>query len=299
MTAHGDPPATFASRTQGVATLSVDGRDVAGYVWQPDLPSSSSPRPYLHPVRTLAGIEVTAAIPDSHTHQLGFSVAAPDVDGYNFWGGRSWVAGHGPAWLDNHGSQRHQEWTRQTSAELAHTLHWTDSHQRMLLREQRFITWHQVSDTAWALGIQTRLENAAGRPLTMRSPAALGRTGAGYGGFFWRGPATLGPARILSPNGVDVAAVNGATATWLAITGESGQGLWTLLFVPADDATAQCRWFVRARDYLGVGSCLTWDQPLELAPQQAIAQHIVTVVIDGAISPAAAAELAADVRSAL
>ncbi|MDX3109008.1 PmoA family protein [Nonomuraea angiospora] len=42
--------------------LRLDGREVAIYVWQPEAPASSSPRPFLHPVRTLAGRTVTDAV---------------------------------------------------------------------------------------------------------------------------------------------------------------------------------------------------------------------------------------------
>jgi hypothetical protein len=70
-----------------------------------------------------------------------------------------------------------------------------------------------------------------------------------------------------------------------------------VLFVPADETTAHDRWFVRARDYLGVGSSVTWDRPLVLAPEETITRHVVTVVVDGAVSPATAAELADSVRS--
>lgn len=296
MSAFGEPRPVLTDRPAHTAVLRVDGRDVAEYVWRSDLPLSSSPRPYLHPVRTLAGRTVTDAVPDSHPHQVGISIAAPDVDGRNFWGGRTWVAGHGPAWLDNHGTQRHQRWLRQSSTELAHILHWLDPRTTTLLVERRSVACRSLGPAAWSLGIRTELTNATDRPLVLRSPAAQGRTGAGYGGFFWRGPAVTA-ATIISPAGTDVQAVHGATTAWLAITGEGASGAWTVLFVPADETTARDRWFVRARDYLGVGSSVTWDRPLVLAPGESITRHMVTVVVDGAVSPATAAELAGSVRS--
>jgi hypothetical protein len=299
MAAPGVPGPVLADRPEGVAVLRVQGREVARYVWRPDLPPSTSPRPYLHPVRTLAGRTVTDAGPDSHPHQFGISIASPDVDGRNFWGGRTFVAGHGPAWLDNHGTQRHERWLRQTSTELTHILRWVDARQTALLREQRSITCRGVSDTAWSLRVRTELTNATDRPLPIRSPAAHGRVGAGYGGFFWRGPAVAGAARILSPAGSDVHAVHGGTTGWIAITGTGvDDGSWTMLFLPGDESTARDRWFVRARDYLGVGSSLTWDEPLVLAPGESIRRHVVAVVVDGALSAGAAAELAETARPA-
>ncbi|MEV0647101.1 PmoA family protein [Phytomonospora sp. NPDC050363] len=282
-----------------VLPLRAAGRDVAEYVWNPQVALGNSPRPYLHPVRTLAGLVVTEAGPDSHRHQFGISIAAPDIDGSNFWGGRTFVADHGPAWLDNHGSQRHQRWLHHTSGGLAHTLRWVSGDQRDLLHETRSLACRPLSDTAWTLSTRSRLTNVTERPLTIRSPAALGRPGAGYGGFFWRGPAITGTIAILSPLGNGVASVHGRTAAWTAVTCAGGEdGDWTVLFAPADEGTARDRWFVRARDYLGVGSSLTWESPLTLAPGESIERHIAAVIADGAVSAATAAELAATARSA-
>lgn len=294
MATSGAPGPGLVGEPPDVVPLHVADRDVAHYVWNPQVAVGSSPRPYLHPVRTLAGLAVTEAGPDSHRHQFGISIAAPDIDGTNFWGGRTFVAGHGPAWLDNHGSQRHQRWLRHTGTELAHTLSWVAHDQRNLLWEERSFACRVLSDTAWTLNTRTRLTNATGRPLTIRSPAALGRVGAGYGGFFWRGPAITGTVEILSPLGTGVAAVHGRSAAWTAAACTGGEeGDWTVLFAPANDETAQDRWFVRARDYLGIGSSLTWERPLVLAPGETIDRHIVTVIADGAVSAGTAAELAA------
>jgi hypothetical protein len=133
--------------------------------------------------------------------------------------------------------------------------------------------------------------------LALHSPAANGRTGAGYGGFFWRAPAIAGAARILSPVGNDVPAVHGATAPWLAITADAGDGPWTMLFLPGDEITERDPWFVRARDYLGVGSSMAWNRPLMLEPAETATRTIVTVVIDGAESAAKLEELADGARS--
>jgi hypothetical protein len=276
--------------------LQVDGREVASYVWRSELPASTAPRPFLHPVRTLAGTVVTDARPHSHTHQLGISIAAPDIGGRNFWGGRTFVAGRGPAWLDDHGAQRHRRWLRHTDSALAHTLHWVDREGAALLSERRAITCVPLTPDAWTLSVQTRLANATDRPLPIRSPAALGRVGAGYGGFFWRGPAVTGPVRVQSPAGTGVRAVHGTTARWLAVSGTTIDAQWTMLFMPADATTAQDKWFVRARDYLGVGSSLTWDRPLVLEPGELIERHILAVVADGNLTEDAAAALAEAAR---
>ncbi|WP_335991148.1 PmoA family protein [Glycomyces sp. MUSA5-2] len=292
----GTTGSVVAERPDALA-LHVDGREVASYVWRSRLPASTAPRPYLHPVRTLAGTVVTDARPHSHTHQLGISIAAPDIGGRNFWGGRTFVAGHGPAWLDDHGAQQHRRWLRHTDSELAHTLNWVDRDGAELLYERREIACHPLSPGAWTLSVRTRLLNATDNPLQIRSPAALGRVGAGYGGFFWRGPSRSERVRVLSSAGDGERAVNGTTAEWVAVSG-AGQGEWTVVFAPADAITAADRWFVRSRDYLGVGSSLTWDRPLVLEPGGAIARHILAVVADGTLDSDAAGALAASARSA-
>jgi len=64
---------------------------------------SSSPRPYIHPVRTLKGVEVTATHPADHDWHLGLGFAVSDVDGTSFWGGGTFIRDRGYVLLDNHG----------------------------------------------------------------------------------------------------------------------------------------------------------------------------------------------------
>lgn len=54
--------------------LHVAGRPVARYVTRPEPSARLSPRPYLHPVTTLAGTAVTELSPADHTHHLGVGV---------------------------------------------------------------------------------------------------------------------------------------------------------------------------------------------------------------------------------
>jgi hypothetical protein len=268
------------ARVTGDATavLRLAGRTVAEYVWQPDIPTGLAPRPYLHPVRTLGGAVVTELMPPSHRHHLGASVAVAEVDGANFWGGRTFLAGHGPAWLDNHGTQRHVRWLRREDTGLHEALRWDTIGGASLLAERRAITATPLDDVAWALDFTFTLANVAERDLTIRSPAAHGRAGAGYGGFFWRAPSARSSCSLSAD-------VHGATAPWLSVAAPA----WTLVFAGGDAATRQDRWFVRTRDYLGVGSALAWDAPLVLAAGAALTRRVVTVVADGPLSPVRAA----------
>ena len=257
--------------------LSVDGRVVAEYAWQPALPAGVSPRPYLHPVRTLGGTEVTELMPDDHQHHLGVSVAVADVGGANFWGGRTFVAGRGPVALDNHGSQRHCGFGDRTPSALSQHLRWTDAEDVDLLHERRRIAARALSADAWALDFEFELTNLTAVPLSFASPATNGRPGAGYGGFFWRARRGAQRIQVLGPERNGERYLHGSRGPWLALTGVDA-GPWTLVFVTGCGADP---WFVRSRDYAGVGSSLAWDKPLVVGSGATIRRRIITVVADG------------------
>lgn len=277
------------------ASLRLDGQAVAEYVWRPRLPSTVSPRPFLHPVRTLAGTEVTELMPDDHLHHLGVSVAVADVGGANFWGGRTFVPSRGSVHLPNHGSQHHHDWTSRTAAALTHDLRWTGPDGTDLLHERRRIAALPISDDAWALDFTFELTNVTATPLTLASPATNGRPGAGYGGFFWR--ARRGDRRIhvLGPERTGERHLHGRRTPWLALTG-IGDGPWTLIFVADDPADP---WFVRSRDYAGVGSSLAWDQPLIVAQGTGLRRRIITVIADGRLRSRQVAGMAGTVAAIL
>lgn len=269
--------------------LRAGGTPVASYVTAGELPADVSPRPYLHPVRTLNGIVITELMPEDHRHHLGVSLAVPDLAGQNFWGGRTFVRGAGPTRLDNHGAQRHLDWLDSTPGQLVERLAWLAKDGRMLIDERRTLAARTVrSADCWALTFAFRLENVSGEPVEIRSPATNGRPGAGYGGFFWRAP--MGPVRVFTAaaaNGEEE--VHGRPARWLAMAGEH----WTLVFVAGDERTARDPWFVRAREYPGVGSSLAWDAPLVVPAGTAVQRTIITLVADGVRSADWAATAAA------
>jgi hypothetical protein len=272
------------------AALRLEGRTVADYAWHPDLPVALAPRPFLHPVRTLGGSTVTELMPASHRHHLGASVAIAEVDDGNFWGGRTFIPGHGPAWLDNQGTQQHVRWLRRTDTELSHTLRWMSMNGEYLLAERRDLTAEPVGPDAWALSFGFALTNVTNQVLPLRSPAAHGRPGAGYGGFFWRAPSGTEVRRVAAEAGDQAETIHGLRSRWLQVCG----GEWTLVFIGATPETREDPWFVRTRDYLGVGSALTWARPLLLEPGETATRRIVTVVADGVLSPERAAAYATE-----
>jgi hypothetical protein len=266
--------------------LRVAGRPVARYVTRPELPDRLSPRPYLHPVTTLAGTAVTELSPADHTHHLGVGVAVPDVEGYNFWGGRTYVRDRGPTELDNHGAQRHTAFQLRDPDGFVEELRWVASGAE-LLRERRTVAATELTDTAWALDFTFSLTNVTADPLSIGSPATNGRPGAAYGGFFWRARKEEGTPHVFTAAREAEPEVHGTRADWLALAGAT----WTLVFAGATEQTRRDPWFVRTAEYPGVGSSLASDERLPIEPGDTVVRRIVTIVADGALDRDGAAAL--------
>lgn len=268
-------------------TLRVGGVTVAEYVTEPDVDPARGPRPYLHPVRTLRGTVVTDVLPEDHLHHLGVSVSMPDVNGTNFWGGRTYVRDVGYTWRDDHGRIEHVEWLERGDDRLANRMRWVGRDGSTLLEEERTFSAEPAGD-AWALDVAYRLTNPTAAPVTLGSPATNGRPGkAGYGGFLWR--LAPGVPRVFDPAGDAEEDVNGSAAPWVAATGD-GDTPYTLIFTGLGDGD---RWFVRAAEYPGVCVALAFERVRRIEPGGSLARRHRVVVADGARTREEAAALAA------
>ncbi|WP_037668416.1 PmoA family protein [Streptomyces griseus] len=262
--------------TNDSPVLRVAGRPVGRYVTRPELPARLSPRPYLHPVTTLSGTAVTELSPADHTHHLGVGVAVPDVEGFNFWGGRTYVRDRGPTELDNHGAQRHTAFQLRDPDGFVEELRWVASGAE-LLRERRTVAATGLTDTAWALDFTFSLTNVTQDPLSIGSPATNGRPGAAYGGFFWRARKEDAAPEVFTADAQGEKNVHGGRADWLALAGST----WTLAFAGATEQTRRDPWFVRTEEYPGVGSSLAYDDRVPVPPGETVVRRVVTVVADG------------------
>ncbi|WP_369238503.1 PmoA family protein [Streptomyces sp. R21] len=266
--------------------LFVAGRPVGRYITRPELPPRLSPRPHLHPVTTLAGTAVTELSPADHIHHLGVGVAVPDVEGHNFWGGRTYVRGQGPTELDNHGAQRHTAFQLRDPDGFVEELRWMAAGGE-LLRERRTVAATELTESAWALDFTFSLTNTTADDLSIGSPATNGRLGAAYGGFFWRARKEAGEPRVFTAAAEGEEAVHGNRADWLALAGAT----WTLVFAGATEPTRRDPWFVRTAEYPGVGSSLAHGERLPIPAGETVVRRIVTVVADGCLDRAGAAAL--------
>jgi LacI family transcriptional regulator, galactose operon repressor len=267
-------------RTEDGAVLEGFGGPLAQYVKAPSMPRVHSPRPYLHPVRSLAGRALTQLSPSDHRHHYGVSLAVADVNGTTYWGGRTFVRDQGSTLLANHG--------RQVSTNLhvdetvvGDTVTWLDHQDRPQLSERRELTAVHVPEAeGWALGWHSELTAPTG--VTIASPATNGRPGAGYGGIFWRHP----PADVLTPSGNTESAAHGATSPWIALTTSSTS------LVLIQDTAPPLPWFVRITDYTGAGPSLAWDAPRKLTPGCPLTTSLLALIVDRRLSAAEAADLA-------
>jgi hypothetical protein len=288
-----------------LATLAVGGVVVARYVSGDGLERTLSPRPFLHPVRTLGGVAVSDSEPADHRWHLGVGVAIQDVGGVNLWGGRTYVRDRGYTWLGDHGAVTHEGFRRRSASAFAAELAWRAPDGGVLLEELREVEAAPCpSGRGWRLALRFTLRNATAGPLPLGSPATNGRSGAGYGGFFWRFPALAG-GRVRTPGAAGEDAVHGSRADWLAVSGAVLRDFpagtreadpVTVLLAGADDVTRADPWFVRLSGYPGAGLSLAPERPLSLAPGAAVARAVHAVVADGSPDPA---ELAADLPAVL
>ncbi|MEV6875255.1 PmoA family protein [Amycolatopsis sp. NPDC051128] len=257
------------------------------YVCRPAVPAFEGPKPYLHPLRTLAGDVVTGYRPHDHRWHKGIQMTATDVSGQNFWGGVTYVRDRGYVELPNVGTMRHDglvvagaapdragfteklTWLTQAGA------HWVD--------EVRTWTVHDVDGESWALGFATELTNVRGEPLVFGSPTTSGRDLAGYTGLFWRGPRAFTGGEIIAADGQGGPEMMGKEASWLAYVGHHDEvdRSSTLVFIdhPGNEGT---RWFVRSTPIPAVNPSFAFFDEVGLAPADTLRLRYRIVVADGA-----------------
>lgn len=267
-----------AEGAHNATKLTLNGTTVAVENDGGNIMPTSSPRPYLHPVSTRSGTVVTDHLPEDHVWHLGAGVAIQDVDGVNFWGGRTYTreAG-GYVWRPDHGRIVITS-SEQAEGSLTERLEWLGPDGQAVLRERRDWNWAAVDPQTWVLSLGFKLSPAGDRPVSLGSPGSNGRHEGGYGGFFWRLPAgeNVG-VRTASASGE--AEVHGSISPWLAWSADVGGKAATLVFVAARGSTDP--WFVRVSGYPGVGQALAWEEPVIASSEDPVERSITVLVADG------------------
>ncbi|HJV15377.1 MAG TPA: DUF6807 family protein [Propionibacteriaceae bacterium] len=286
-------PWAHRDRDTVLAQAQLSGAEVAAYRDGRGTIPTSSPRPYLHPVRTRAGVVVSAHHPADHDWHNGVGMAIPDVNGSHFWGGGTYVHGQGYLLLDNHGVITGEP-PELDDHGFTQELQWIGREGSVQLRELRSISWAALDEQAWRLIFESALRTDNG--VELNSPGSKGRVGGGYGGFFWRFPA-CDKVEVFTAQAQGEDEVHGSVAPWLAWTadftaGPGVSGPATIVITAPDAVAAGEPWFVRVRDYPGLGSALAWDRPQVLAPSTVLKRRFNVAVADGRLTEAETQQLA-------
>lgn len=263
------------------------------YVYESRVDASESPKPYFHPLRTLAGDEVTLFRPHDHPWHTGLAMTSAYLSGENFWGGPTYVRGKGYEWLENQGRIRHNEWTemRSDGSLLEERLSWISHGGETWIEEERGISVGEIDPAAgfWNLDLSFRLENVRDRYLTFGSPTTEGRPAAGYGGLFWRGPRSFDDGEILAANGLEGPEVMGRNSSWLAYLGlhdGTGRASTLLLLDTPTNVRFPGKWFVRNDPYACASFSFMFDEEYVLEPGEELALDYRVVLGDGGWSRA-------------
>ncbi|MFE6974094.1 PmoA family protein [Streptomyces sp. NPDC057682] len=272
------------------------GVELLRYVYRPEA-AWEAPKPYIHPLRTLAGHTVTGYRPHDHRWHKGLQMTASQLSGQNLWGGNTYVRGEGYLPLPERvGSMAHRGFDEVTVAAdrvtVAERLTWHPHDGAPWADETRRIEVHEVrpESGSWALTWSFSVTNRRDEPLRFGSPTTEGRSAAGYTGLFWRGPRSFRDGVILTPDG-EGPGVMGAQAPWLAFRGEldGADGHATLVFAhaPENDHTGAggqhpAHWFVRNDPFAAVAPSFAFHDTLVLAPGATLTRRYRVVVADSA-----------------
>lgn len=266
------------------------------YNLRPHMTPLQGPRPYFHPVQTLAGQVVTMEKPYDHEWHSGISLACPWVSGFNFWGGPTFVRDQGYQHLDNMGCQAHRTFTRTQAAapdadqwqRWEQTLDWwtPDQQEQPFLHERRAQAVGGVmpAEGYWCLDFDFALTNPGQEDVVFGSPTTEGRPMAGYGGVFWRGPMELLHGTVLAENGVAGDYLMGQQSAWIAYVGQhhTGQASTVVLLDHPDNIRFPLKWFVRTTPFPVASFSFSYDEYLALAPGTTLSRRQRILICDGA-----------------
>lgn len=294
-------------------------RDVTRYVYRPSDARVESPRPYLHPVRSLNGIATTAYRPDDHVWHKGVSLALPVVGRHNLWGGPTYIRDVGYQQVDNNGTQEHLDFSgafaEEAGAGISQDLRWVAQGGREIAVERRELAFASLPPQSpvpgWVLTWSTAVRNVSGEALDLGSPTTKGRENAGYGGFFWRGAAGFlgGSIAMADWNGGDEA--RGRRGRWATYNGPlDGPDVAITIVGSADnpcglDSTpgenSEPEWFIRTEEYPALNPAPFFSREVAFGPGEELFFDYALAVTDArldATDAAAVARVAAEFLTA-
>ncbi len=269
-------------------TVSAGDISLFTYVYRPDTPQLESPKPYLHPIRSLAGDEVSLFRPHDHVWHKGIAWSLPHLGDHNFWGGPTYVHGSFYVQLENNGSAVHRTMTSLraagSTASLSHRLDWLSQQGRQVVDERRALTAAVVDPHTWTLVFETAMTNVSGVALPIGSPTTKGRENAGYGGLFWRGPRSFTDGTVQSPAGTGADDLRGTRAEWFAFRGRhDGTGRSSTVLMVDDAANPQHppQWFTRSEQFACLNPAPFFSEEVAFDPGSTLRFRYAVVVAAG------------------
>jgi len=267
--------------TGSAVSLFAGDRLLCRYVYVSAVDAKESPKPYFHPLNSLAGDTLTNFRPNDHPWHHGLAFTLTDVSGFNFWGGPTCRPADGYQWRDDHGVQQHTAWTKLEAAGqtavLAHTLDWRAAKERLFREERTLTITADFAAQSWILHWQAKLVNTSGRALALGNPhSAGGKAGSHYTGLAFRGARELlddhldPKIKIISEGGREgLEAVHGAPARWMEWHGQLDETLRRVM-IRFENNPGPLHWFVRRNGYPLAAFPVQFDQDLIIAPNAAL-----------------------------
>jgi hypothetical protein len=280
---------TLIHTLQDAIELRYQDQALFKYIYESKNPAIESPKPYFHPLRTLAGDEVSLFRPYDHLWHIGLSMSIANLSGENFWGGPTYIHESGYVQLDNNGRIQHTDWQEISCDDTVHcveNLQWLTHAGTAWIAEKRHIVVSEINPEAgyWSLDLSFSLTNITQQPLAFGSPTTEGRPMAGYGSLFWRGPRSFLHGSILGTNGLEGPDMMGKQSPWLAFTGwhDGNRHQSTLLFIdqPGNPRYPN-KWFVRNDPYACVSCSFMFDEYYRLQPADTLQLTYRVVIANG------------------
>lgn len=266
-------------------------RELFRYVYASTVPAFECRKPYIHPLRTLAGHMATIHRPHDHLWHHGLAMTCAELSGQNFWGGATYVRDKGYQPLDNVGRQMHEGWLSFDAGvwpvRFAHRVAWITAAGERWIEEDRSIALAELNESegCYTLEFGLALRNVSGRELAFGSPTTAGRPNAGYGGLYWRGPRDLEfGGRILAADGREGPDLMGQRSPWIALQGKLDTvdaGITVTMIDHPDNPRYPTKWFTRNKGLAGFAAAFSFDELLHLAPDAVLSLRYRLSVIDG------------------
>lgn len=263
------------------------GRSLVAHASGEDLPRwryayGGVPKPYLHPIATPAGVELTGFQPHSHPWHRGLWFTFKYVNGENFWE-EDVPEGHGTQVTVEPPLVGHP---RPGATTIMSRILWTrPDGDTVVAVEGRQITLAPLGEDALAIDWVTDITATADLTLD-RTPFT---TWGGYGGIAFRATRAMRRSRMLFPGGETSERPTGEAAPWCDLAGALDGGVGATGGVAILDHPGNLRhpspWYGAAGTMNFVNAALLFHEPYDLAEGAELALRYRVVVHDGLWDP--------------